>query len=78
MQKKISGPFENDILVHKDGEVSDTEESVCSKKAVKFQLTISAGLIANSANVVGVLKGTQDGALDRGFSEILNLGWRKC
>jgi hypothetical protein len=78
MQKKISGPYENDILVHKDGEVSDTEASVCSKKAANFQLTISAGLIASSTTSVGVLKGTQDGALDRGFSEILNLGWRKC
>jgi hypothetical protein len=78
MQKKLSGPYENDILIHKDGEVSDTEESVCSKAGAKFQLTISAGLSASSTSAVGVLKGAQDGALDRGFSEILNLGWRKC
>jgi len=78
MQKKLSGPYESDLLIHKDGEVSDSESSVCTKAGARFQLTISASLSASSTSAVGVLKGTQDGALDRGFSEILNLGWRKC
>ncbi|KAF2798007.1 hypothetical protein K505DRAFT_234237 [Melanomma pulvis-pyrius CBS 109.77] len=78
MQKQLSGPFENDVLLHKDGEVSDTVSSACSKTAARFQLTISASLSATVSSGSGVLKGTQDGALDRGFSEILNLGWRKC
>jgi hypothetical protein len=78
MQKKISGPYESDLLLHKDGEVSDSESAICSTNAANFRLTISASLSASSTSVVGVLKGVQDGALDRGFSEILNLSWRKC
>ena len=78
MQRKISGPLESDFLIHKDGEISDSEQSVCSKAAARFQLTISASLSATSSGAAGVLKGTQDGALDRGFSEILGLNWRKC
>ncbi|KAF2707946.1 hypothetical protein K504DRAFT_483201 [Pleomassaria siparia CBS 279.74] len=78
MQKKLSGPLERDFLIHKDGELSDSEASVCSKASARFQLTISASLSSTSSSIEGVLKGTQDGAVDRGFSEILNLAWRKC
>jgi len=78
MQKKLSGPLDADILIHKDGEVSDKEQSTCSKAGARFQLTISASLSATATNVGGTIKGVQDGILDRGFNEILNLNWRKC
>lgn len=75
MQKKIQGPFEDDFLLHRDGEVSDKETSVCSKENARFQLTISASLSAGSSTSSGVVQG---GSLDNAFSEILNLAWRKC
>lgn len=76
MQKKLSGPFEDDFLIHKDGEVSDTEQSVCSKTNARFQLTISASLSqSGTSNTNGIVQG---GAVDSAFSEILSLGWRKC
>lgn len=76
MQKKISGPFEDDFLLHKSGEVSDNEESLCSTKAsARFQITLSASLSAGSSTVNGVVQGD---SLDSAFSQVLNLSWRKC
>jgi hypothetical protein len=75
MQRRIQGPFEDDVLVHKDGEVSDKEMSVCSKASARFQLTLSASLSATSSTLSGVVQG---GSLDTTFQEMLGLGWKKC
>ena len=75
MQKKLQGPFKDDFLLHKDGEVSDNEPSVCSKASARFQLSISASLSASSSSLSGIVQGD---AADAAFGEILNLGWRKC
>ena len=75
MQKKISGPFEDDFLLHKSGELSDTEQSVCSKASAMFQLSISASLSSGSTSATGFVRGDSSDAL---FGELLNLSWKKC
>ncbi|KAF2662136.1 hypothetical protein K491DRAFT_585541 [Lophiostoma macrostomum CBS 122681] len=74
-QKKLTGPLTQDFLVHKDGETSDSETSMCVKASATFQITISATLAASTSAMSGVVQG---GAVDSGFSEIMNLGWKKC
>ncbi|KAF2742437.1 hypothetical protein M011DRAFT_490635 [Sporormia fimetaria CBS 119925] len=75
IQKKLSGPFEDDFLIHKDGEVSDTQQVDCAKESARFQITISASLEAADAMVNGFVKGD---SVDAKFAEMLNLKWRKC
>lgn len=75
MQKKLSGPYKEDFLLHKDGEISDTEASVCAKASARFQLTLSASLSATVTTAQGYV---QADAADTGFKEILGLTWRKC
>ncbi|KAF2257604.1 hypothetical protein CC78DRAFT_588280 [Lojkania enalia] len=77
IQKKIDGPFEDDFLLHKDGELSDNEQSICTKASARFQISISASLnfAGTSTSVTGYVKGDSADAV---FGEIMNLGWRKC
>ncbi|KAF1993278.1 hypothetical protein P154DRAFT_527870 [Amniculicola lignicola CBS 123094] len=75
IQKKISGPFEDDFLLHKDGELADNEDSICSKVSAKFQLSLSASLDASSTTVSGLVKGD---SVDAAFGQLLNLNWKKC
>lgn len=78
MQKKAAGPFEEDFLVSKAGELTDVEESICSTKAsARFQLSMSASLNFNGAatNVDGYVKAD---SADASFGELLRITWRKC
>ena len=75
MKKVVSGPYEEDFLLHKDGELSDSDQSVCSKASAMFQLSISVSLSTTSSTVTGIVRGD---ATDVGFGEVLNLTWRKC
>ncbi|ORY14689.1 hypothetical protein BCR34DRAFT_623245 [Clohesyomyces aquaticus] len=78
INKKLRGPLENDFLLHKDGEISDSEQSVCVTKAnAKFQLSLSATLTAASSTLDGLVQGDAADTSQR-FGEVLNLGWRKC
>ncbi|KAF2021324.1 hypothetical protein BU24DRAFT_404342 [Aaosphaeria arxii CBS 175.79] len=75
-QKKLTGPFKDDFLLHKDGEVGDGEQSICSTKAsAKFQLSLSVSLSSTVSTSNGHVKGD---SADAAFGEVLNLGWRKC
>ncbi|KAH9860823.1 hypothetical protein J1614_012156 [Plenodomus biglobosus] len=74
-QKKLSGPFEDDVLLHKDGELSDVEASECQKKDARIQITMSATVDAGTAKKSGYVQG---GSADAAFKEILNINWRKC
>ncbi|KAF2105647.1 hypothetical protein BDV96DRAFT_462704, partial [Lophiotrema nucula] len=75
INKKLTGPFSDDFLLHKDGEVSDSEQSICQKASAKFQISISVSLSASSMTVNGVVKGD---STDTHFGQALNLAWRKC
>lgn len=75
MKKVISGPFTDDFLLHKDGELSDSEQSVCQKASAMFQLSLSATLSATSTSLSGLVEGS---SADAKFGELLNLSWRKC
>ncbi|CAN9211810.1 unnamed protein product [Alternaria alternata] len=75
IQKKITGPFEDDFLLHKDGEVSDTEASVCQKKDARIQISLSATVDSGTSKKNGYVQG---GSADAAFGEILNLSWKKC
>ncbi|KAI5377980.1 hypothetical protein J4E82_003362 [Alternaria postmessia] len=75
IQKKITGPFEDDFLLHKDGEVSDTEASVCQKKDARIRISLSATVDSGTSKKNGYVQG---GSADAAFGEILNLSWKKC
>ncbi|KAH7135155.1 hypothetical protein B0J11DRAFT_596112 [Dendryphion nanum] len=76
VQKKAVGPYEEDFLIHKDGEMSDTEQQLCSTKAsAKFQLSLSASLNSLVTNADGYVKGD---SVDASFGQYLNISWRKC
>ncbi|KAF2871044.1 hypothetical protein BDV95DRAFT_53107 [Massariosphaeria phaeospora] len=74
-QMKLTGPFRDDFVLHKDDEVPESEQSVCSKVDAKFQLSLSATLNTSNATAAGEVSGD---ATSSGFKQILNLGWRKC
>lgn len=75
MKKVINGPFSEDFLLHKDGETSDGQQSVCSKASAMFQLSLSVTLSATSTSLSGLVQGS---SADAKFGEVLNLSWRKC
>ncbi|KAF1964998.1 hypothetical protein BU23DRAFT_490916 [Bimuria novae-zelandiae CBS 107.79] len=76
VKKVLSGPFQEDFLLHnKDGELSDSQQSVCSKASATFQLSISATLSASGSSLPGLVQGS---AADAKFGQLLNLTWRKC
>jgi hypothetical protein len=75
IHKIVQGPFSDDVLLHKDGELSGNEASVCQKKDAKLQISLSATVTAGTANANGYVQGS---AQDFGFSQILNLSWKKC
>jgi hypothetical protein len=75
IHKIIDGPFSADVLLHKDGELSGSEASVCQKKDAKLQISLSATVSAGTANANGLVQGNSQ---DLGFSQILNLSWKKC
>jgi hypothetical protein len=75
VKKILTGPYEDDFLLHRDGELSDSDQSVCSKASAMFQLSISLTLSTSSSTLTGVVRGD---ASDVGFGEVLNLSWRKC
>jgi hypothetical protein len=75
LQKKLVGPFKEDFLLHKDGEIGDTEKTPCSKASARLQVTLSASLSATGTTQDGFV---QAGSLDTGFTELLGLTWRKC
>jgi len=74
-QLKLSGPFENDFLVHKSGDLSDPEPTTCQKTSARFQITISASLDTTSTTATGVVRGD---SVDAVFGELMNLSWKKC
>ena len=75
VKKVINGPYSEDFLLHKDDELSDSQQSVCSKASAMFQLSLSATLAATSASLSGLVQGS---AADAKFGQVLNLSWRKC
>lgn len=75
MQKNLIGLFNNDFLLHKDDELSDTEASVCQKSDARVQISLSATVDAGTLNANGFVQGS---SVDTAFKEILNLSWRKC
>ncbi|KAF2845064.1 hypothetical protein T440DRAFT_408842 [Plenodomus tracheiphilus IPT5] len=75
VQKKLTGPFEDDVLLHKDGELSDAEPSVCQKKDAKLQISMSATVDSGVTKKNGYVQG---GSADAAFKEVLNISWRKC
>ncbi|CBX98526.1 predicted protein [Plenodomus lingam JN3] len=74
-QKKLSGPFEDDVLLHKEGEMSDVEPSVCQKKDARLQISLSATVDAGGGKRNGYVQGS---SADAAFREIMNMKWRKC
>ncbi|CAE7201918.1 DUF4360 domain containing protein [Pyrenophora teres f. teres] len=75
IHKIVTGPYEEDFLLHKDGEISSTEATVCQKKDARIQITLSATVNSRSSKANGYVQG---GSADTGFGEILNLSWKKC
>ncbi|KAI4642193.1 hypothetical protein J4E93_007337 [Alternaria ventricosa] len=75
IHKIVTGPFEEDFLLHKDGEISDTEASVCQKKDARIQISLSATVDSGTSNKNGYVQGS---SVDAGFGQILNLSWKKC
>jgi hypothetical protein len=75
IHKIVQGPFSNDVLLHKDGELSGSEASVCQKKDAKLQISLSATVSAGTANANGFVQGSSQ---DLGFAQVLNLSWKKC
>ncbi|KAF2683224.1 hypothetical protein K458DRAFT_452614 [Lentithecium fluviatile CBS 122367] len=75
VKKVLTGPFEDDFLLHKDGELSDSDQSVCSKASAMFQLSLSVTLTPSSSSQSGIVAGD---SADVGVGELLNLSWRKC
>ena len=75
MKKVLSGPFEEDFLLHRDGEISDNQQSVCSKASALFQISLSATLSSGDSSLSGLVQGS---AADAKFGQILNLTWRRC
>ncbi|KAH7069428.1 hypothetical protein FB567DRAFT_224114 [Paraphoma chrysanthemicola] len=75
VQKIVQGPFNNDVLLHKNGELSDNEPSVCQKKDAKLQISLSATVSSGTSQKNGYVQGS---AQDIGFGETLNLSWKKC
>ncbi|KAH7072704.1 hypothetical protein BKA63DRAFT_534425 [Paraphoma chrysanthemicola] len=75
VQKIVQGPFNNDVLLHKNGELSDNEPPVCQKKDAKLQISLSATVSSGTSQKNGYVQGS---AQDIGFGEILNLSWNKC
>ncbi|KAF1920196.1 hypothetical protein BDU57DRAFT_561054 [Ampelomyces quisqualis] len=75
VKKVVTGPFRNDVLLHKDGELSDYEASVCQKKDAKVSISLSATVKSNVATANALVQGSSQ---DLGFSQKLNLSWKKC
>jgi hypothetical protein len=75
IQKKLQGPYEEDFLLHKEGEVGDNEPSICAKTQARFAVTLSASLSSSVSTAGGVVQG---GSLDTAFKEEMGLTWRKC
>ncbi|KAH7348242.1 hypothetical protein BKA66DRAFT_432199 [Pyrenochaeta sp. MPI-SDFR-AT-0127] len=75
IHKIVNGPFESDFLLHKSGELSDSEASVCQKKDARIQISMSATVSSGTSKKNGYV---QVSSADAAFSEILNLSWRKC
>ncbi|KAJ4300935.1 hypothetical protein N0V90_003024 [Kalmusia sp. IMI 367209] len=75
VKKVLTGPYEEDFLLHKDGEISDSQQSICQKASAMFQLSLSATLSATSSALSGLVQGS---AADAKFGQVLNLAWRKC
>ncbi|PSN65447.1 hypothetical protein BS50DRAFT_645663 [Corynespora cassiicola Philippines] len=73
--KILKGPFEDDFLLHKDGETSDGEKSVCQKASAKLQISLSATLTPTTSSQSGLIQGS---SADAAFGELMNLSWRKC
>jgi hypothetical protein len=65
----------NDVLLHKDGELSSSEASVCQKKDAKLQISLSVTVSSGTVNANGFVQGSSQ---DLGFAQILNLSWKKC
>ncbi|KAF2278090.1 uncharacterized protein EI97DRAFT_283504 [Westerdykella ornata] len=75
MQKKVEAPFEEDFLLHKDGETSG-EAAVCQKASARFAITLSATLNTDLASPPDSI--IQGGSLDNSFKEQMLLGWKNC
>ncbi|KAF1950443.1 hypothetical protein CC80DRAFT_375685, partial [Byssothecium circinans] len=75
VKKVVTGPFTDNFLPHKDGELSDSKQSVRKKKSAMFQLSLSATVSADSTKLSGLVQGD---AADAKFREVMGLSWRKC
>lgn len=75
VHKTVDGPFSNDVLLQKDGELFDSEASVCQKRDAKLQVSLSVTVSSGITNANGYVQGSSQ---DLDFSQILNLSWRNC
>ncbi|KAH8726223.1 hypothetical protein GQ44DRAFT_739037 [Phaeosphaeriaceae sp. PMI808] len=75
IHKVVTGPFQDDFLLHKNGEISQSEASICQKKDAKIQISLSATVSAGTTNANGIVRGDSQNLR---FGEILNLSWKKC
>ncbi|EOA80685.1 uncharacterized protein SETTUDRAFT_35612 [Exserohilum turcica Et28A] len=75
IQKIVQGPFEEDFLLHKDGESSVSEGTICQRKDAKIQISLSATVDAGTSGKNGYVQGS---SADAAFGQILNISWKKC
>ncbi|KAF2031739.1 hypothetical protein EK21DRAFT_62486 [Setomelanomma holmii] len=74
-RKIIKGPFQDDVLLQKNGELSGSEATDCQKKDAMIQISLSATVSAGSFQNNGYVQGSSQ---DVGFGETLNLSSKKC
>jgi hypothetical protein len=71
---KVSGPQDDDFLLHKDG-VTD-EANACQSGATAITISLSATLDpGDNNNLIGLIEGD---AVDNKFQQAMNLVWTKC
>lgn len=75
IHKIVNGPFSDDVLLHKDGELSGSESTVCQKKDARLQISLSATVKSSTSTAGGIVQGSSQ---DVGFGQVLNLSWKKC
>ncbi|KAF2826774.1 hypothetical protein CC86DRAFT_291645 [Ophiobolus disseminans] len=74
-KRTVNGPFSDDFLLHRDGELSDTEASVCSKNNAKVTINLIVTVKSGGSKATGLVRGD---SLDGGFKQQLNFAWKKC
>ncbi|KAH7076318.1 hypothetical protein FB567DRAFT_583402 [Paraphoma chrysanthemicola] len=74
-QRTVNGPFDDDFLLHRDGDLSDTEASVCSKNNAKVTINLVVTVKSAGSKATGLVRGD---SLDGAFGQVLNFAWKTC